>query len=217
MGTIGIIALSLLAGLFIALLIGVGAWLIVLLIAFRRDVHALTTSIHTFTDDTTNLLTLHRSEIRSAFTSQSETWANSINSLSDALTRRHSEWSSEVQKFATILAQHRDSINHAIAQINGQALAEAVKTLIDLTRQQTAIATRNERAATAILTCTREWLSNAAYGDNAEPLTEGVDAATGFAATQPGEPPYVSRSRTARDDEAALREESAEVTQAHEP
>jgi hypothetical protein len=216
MSTVGIVALSLLVGAFIIALLGISAWLVWLIIAFRRDVTALHSSLSTFTDDATNTLTLHRTEIRKAFESQGALWERSITSLADTLTARHREWSMVTDKFGDTLAAHRTLTDEQIRKINGQELSEAVAKFAALTQQEAAAATRIERAAIAIGTFTREWLSDRAIGDTLEPVTEGIDPATGYAATRPGEPSYVSRSRTAADDIAALAEESEDVTQTNE-
>jgi len=216
MSTIGIVALSLLVGAFIIAMLGLSAWLVYLLIMFRRDVSAVRVAFRSFVDDTSNLLTLHRSEIRGAFESQSESWARAISSLSDTLTHHHQEWSLTTDKFSSILNTHRSSTDEQIRRINGQELSEAVSKFATLCQQEAAAATRIERAAIAIGTFSRIWLNDQALNERIEPLTEGVDNATGYAAAEPGER-FVLRSRTATDDASVLEEESADVTTPEQP
>lgn len=203
MNIVGIVALSLLIGAFILAIVGLSAWLVWLLIRLRRDVAAFTLSCTSFIADTGNLLTLHRTEIRSAF-------ANADQSLSQRL----SEFDEAVTRLGAILESHREKTDASIESINGKELSKAVAQFGQLINEQRLAAQRTERAATLITSCTKQWLAEGAF-DSAPPVG-GVDA-DGYAAASPGEPPYVSRSRTAIDDAAVIQEESADVTQTQQP
>ena len=206
MSVVGIVALSLLVGAFLIAIIGLSVWLVYLILRLREGVSAFNSACKSFTDETGNLLTLHRSELRSAH-------AN----LDQSITNRLSDWDDSVTKFGIVLESHRTEINHAIGKINGEELSKAVKLFTTLVQEQRASATRIERAASAIGNFTRQWLEQSALGEDLHPITEGVDLSTGYAVTEPGESPFVSRSRTAADDAAVLADESAEVTQTLEP
>lgn len=174
MSVIGIIALSLIAGLFIALLIGASGWLIYIGLQFRRTVIA-----------TESTLASHRDE-----------WATTLNSL------------------RSTLETHRAEISQSIAKINGQELSHAVKLFVSAVQDQRSAAIRIERAASAIGRFASEFLSERALDETISPITEGIDTATGYASSSPGESSFVSRSRTAIDDAAVLAQESEDVTQA---
>jgi hypothetical protein len=174
MSTVGIVSLSLLAGLFIALLIGVSGWLLWVGLRFDKTVAS-----------TQSTLATHREE-----------WAGALKSLGSTL---------EI---------HRAEISKVIASINGAQLQKEVAHFSSLVNEQRISAQRLEIAANAITTCTKQWLSEGAF--DAAPPVAGVDE-SGYAHVAPGEPSYVSRSRTAADDIAALAEESADVTQAEQP
>jgi hypothetical protein len=189
MSTVGTIAISILVGMFILAALGLAAWLVYLLIVFRRDTAAIRTSFQSI-----------------------------LTTLDASISTRLSEMDDIITKFGTILETHRTETQHAIASINGQELSQAVKLFSALTQEQRSSASRIERAAVAIGTFTKEWLSQEAIGqvgDNGDGLVPpaitgiGLD---GYAVAQPGER-YVGQSRTAADDASVLAEESGEVTQ----
>jgi hypothetical protein len=171
MSVVGIVALSLLAGLFIALLIGVSGWLLWVGIQFR----------------------------------------NTVSTTQATLAAHRTEWSTTLLSLGVTLETHRAEISKVIASINGAQLQKEVTHFSQLVNEQRISAQRLEIAANAITTCTKQWLSEGAFDD--APPVAGVDE-SGYAATRPGEPAYISHSRTAADDRAALAEESADVTQA---
>jgi len=206
LSVVGIVALSLLVGAFLIAIIGLSVWLVYLILRLREGVSAFNSACKSFTDETGNLLTLHRSELRSVH-------AN----LDQSLITRLSELDDTITKFGTILNEHRVKTDAQIQRINGQELSAAVARFDTFTKVAVAAATRIERAGSAIGTFTREWISQSALGEDLQPVTEGVDLSTGYAVTEPGESPFVSRSRTAADDAAVLADESAEVTQTLEP
>jgi hypothetical protein len=173
MGTFGIVALSILVGLFLALLLGVSGFLLFVGFQFRATVTSTQTT-----------LAAHR-----------EDWALAVKSLS------------------AMLETHRAEISKAIISINGAQLQKEVAHFAQLINEQRISAQRLEIAAVAITTCTKQWLAEGAFDD--APPVAGVDE-SGYAATRPGEPSYVTRSRTAADDIAALAEESEDVTQTNE-
>jgi len=214
---IGIVALSLLVGMFILAMLALSGWLVYLLIVFRRELSALRLSFKSFIDDTGNLLTLHRTEIRSAFETQSKSLTATLDSLDNSIANRLSELDEIVTRFGVILAEHRTRTDAQIQTINGQELSAAVNRFDNFTKTAISAATRIERAASAIGTFTKEWLSDRAIDESIQPLTEGIDLSTGYAATAPGEPPFVTRSRVALNDARALEEESLSVTEGHQP
>jgi hypothetical protein len=116
-----------------------------------------------------------------------------------------------------MLEAHRTQFDAKINLINGQQIAEAVGQLVKLTKEERIAAQRIERAASAIGRFTAEWLSRESLDESIQPLTEGIDLSTGYAATAPGEPPFVTRSRVALNDARALEEESLSVTEGHQP
>jgi hypothetical protein len=175
--TFGVVALSILIGLFLALLIGAAGFLIYVGFGFRKTVI-----------ETQTTLTQHREE-----------------------------WSTTLKSLGVMLETHRAEINRSISSINGDELARAVKLFTTLVQEQRASATRIERAASAIGRFTTEWLARESLGPDLEPITEGIDESTGYAASTPGEPPYITRSRTAADDAQVLADEGEQVTETFQP
>jgi hypothetical protein len=165
------VALSLLAGLFIALLIGTSAWLVYVGLSFRRIVQ----------------------------------------STSATLAEHRTQWANALTDFRTMLDLHRTQFDAQIKSINGRQIGEAVAQLVQLVKEERIAAQRIERAAIAVGRFTAEWLSDRALNESLEPITEGIDQSTGYAAAEPGER-FVSTSRTAADDAAAIADESRDVT-----
>jgi hypothetical protein len=165
--TVGIVALSLLAGLFIALLIGVSGWLVFIGLSFRKTVAAIS-------------LTLAQSQ---------------------------SEWTTSLKELRNILSEHRSLTDASIKNINGEKLSVSVEKLEATTKYLTQIARRNENAAIAI----GRFVQHIINMPDADSVTEGVNE-EGYAAAEPGERSWTSRSRVAIEDAAALAAESEEVT-----
>jgi hypothetical protein len=216
--TIGIIALSLILGAFLVTVLGLLAWLVWLVLQFRKDIASLNLNLHSFSDDTTNLLSLHRTEIRKAFDAQGELWQKAISSLAETLTAYHKDWATTIDNFSRILEAHRTKTDEQIRKINGQELSEAVQRFSTFTKHSTEAATRIERAASAIGRFTTQWLSQDVIEDDetgvpsiTAPPVAGITP-EGYAAAAPGER-FISTGRTAVDDAAVLAEESDDVTQ----
>lgn len=178
--------------MFIIAIAGLCAWLVWLIIQFRRDIGMLQSTIGTFTDDTGNLLTLHRAEIRTAFTTQSQ------------------ELSSTVTRLGTILESHYTRTNEQIASINGQELSKAVLQFASLVEKQRAAAGRIEQAAIAFGTLARHMLSEGALRDADSSVTTDIDD-KGYASNPSGER-WSGTSSVAAGDTEALDEESADNT-----
>lgn len=185
MSTFGIVALSVLIGIFISLLIGASGYLIYVGWSFKKIVV-----------ETRSTLIEHRKE-----------WAGALKSLGDTLAQHRTLTEAQIGRInGQQIGEAVERFSHLVTNFVAVAKRSeaAALAIIQCTKQwlsQDADEDDNDNGANSVPA------SRLPTG----PIP-GTDPLTGYATAAPGEH-FVSRSRVALDDSTVLAEESANNTQ----